>query len=448
LAARPSRVAIECIENTEFDTTNNMYSLSLVASRLGGEAFYLSNGDVVFNRGVLDLMGAVPPDQSCIAVDRSSFYEESMKIAVNAAGLICGLSKKYTRQESFATSIDIYRFSAAASQQLFGIVQNYIRERRERHHWTEVAIDEILKTERHDIHPVDITGHPWVEVDNFADLAQADILFSPYRGKIAAAKTFVFDIDGTIAVGGNPIAGAVETVHRLQSEKSVLFCTNNSSRSRAEYGEFLQSLGIKCRAEDIISSIGSAISFLRRRRMHSLFVLGTPSLQKELTAAGFVCDAAEPEIVVIGFDKTLAYERAARACNLVAAGCTYILTHPDAACPSPTGPIPDAGAIGAMIQAATGVAPIAVLGKPSREMLLPLFEERGLRPAETVMTGDRLSTDTLMARNAGCLSVLVLSGMTSRLEADRSAIKPSLIIDDLSQLITAMGYEFTLRKAG
>jgi HAD superfamily hydrolase (TIGR01450 family) len=227
-----------------------------------------------------------------------------------------------------------------------------------------------------------------------------------------------------------------------------MFCTNNSSRTRAEYAEFLQTLGIRCRAEDIISSIGSAISYLRNRRIRSLFVLGTPSLQKEMAVAGFTADEEKPDLVLVGFDKTLAYERLAKACMLIAKGCSYVLTHPDAACPSPGGPIPDAGAIRALIETTTGVSPIAVLGKPSREMLLPLFEEKGMKPDETVMVGDRLNTDMLMARDSKCLSVLVLSGMTSRLDADRSQIKPSLIIDDLGKLDAAAGLGLALQKAG
>ena len=64
------------------------------------------------------------------------------------------------------------------------------------------------------------------------------------------------------------------------------------------------------------------------------------------------------------------------------------------------------------------------------------------------MVGDRLNTDMLMAQDSKCLSVLVLSGMTSRLEADRSQIKPSLIIDNLGKLDAAVNLGLGLQKAG
>ncbi|MDP9127752.1 MAG: HAD-IIA family hydrolase [Pseudomonadota bacterium] len=234
---------------------------------------------------------------------------------------------------------------------------------------------------------------------------------------------------------GKPIPRAIEAVKKAQKHRRVFFCTNNSSRSRTEYAQSLNSFGIDCGADSILSSTAATIAFLKSRRIGSLFVLGTPSLQKELQGAGFIISDTRPDMVIVGFDKTLAFETASRATQLIAGGCPYILTHPDVACPTAAGPIPDAGAIGAMIETATGVKPIAVLGKPSRDMLSHLFKPNELAPHEVVMIGDRLVTDTQMALNAGCLSVLVLSGITSRLDVENSSIVPSLIIQDAGKLL-------------
>lgn len=434
LALRPTRMDIELIENRDFDTTNNMYSLSLIGDKLKGQSFYLSNGDVVFDHKIVETVVSAPKDASCIAVDRSCFNDESMKVVLDGSKRLNGLSKKYGREESYAVSIDLYRFSTQASQQLFEKIDTLVTGKQERFHWTEVAIDELLKAGKHDFQPVDIAPNPWVEVDNLEDLALADGLFSPYRHAIAKAKAFVFDLDGTLIIENKPIPGALETVTHLQKDRAVLFCTNNSSRSRDEYVASLRSFGIECGPEDIVSSTGSTIAFLRNHNVQSLFVLGTPSLQKELESAGFKLTDTKPDMIVLGFDKTLAFERAARATSLIAAGCPYILTHPDVSCPTENGPIPDAGAMGSMLQSATGIAPLAILGKPSREMLQPLFDEKRLQPQEVVMVGDRLLTDMQMAVNTGCLSVLVLSGITSRLEAEQSKITPSLTVQNVGKI--------------
>ena len=150
----------------------------------------------------------------------------------------------------------------------------------------EVAIHQILGASGHDFGYVDISGSPWVEVDDLADLAQADLLFNGSRHRLAAAKAFVLDIDGTLAVDGVAVPGAADTVQYLQGRARVFFCSNNSSRSRAEYRDLLQSFAISCRVEDVISSTGAAIAYLRRRGITSVQLLGTPSLRRELEAAG------------------------------------------------------------------------------------------------------------------------------------------------------------------
>ena len=434
LATRSGTLAIELIENREFDVTNNMFSLFLLRDKMQGRPFFLSNGDVVFDSAALNLFKDTDADGSAIFIDKSIFNEESMKIVVDASDHVRGISKRYTKSEAFAVSIDLYRFSADGSQRLFQEMDRIIVQKGERNQWTEVALDHVLQAGGYDFRPIDLGGLPWVEVDNMADLAQADLLFCPQRPQIAKAKIFVFDIDGTLSIDGNFLPHSIDIVKRLQKERKVFFCSNNSSRSRQEYAGLLQSKDIFCRSEDVISSVGATISFLRNHRIQSIFLLGTPSLKGELEAAGFRCSAKNPEMVVVGFDKTLTYEAAAEATSLIARGCPYILTHPDPACPTTSGPVPDAGAIGAMLQTATGIDPLAILGKPSPAMLQPLFDKLGLAKDQAVMIGDRLTTDIHMANRVGCLSVLVLSGITSRLEAEQSPIKPSLLIDHVGKL--------------
>jgi NagD protein len=57
-----------------------------------------------------------------------------------------------------------------------------------------------------------------------------------------------------------------------------------------------------------------------------------------------------------------------------------------------------------------------------------------LQPAEVAMVGDRIYTDIAMAGNAACLGGLVLSGEATRQDADASAIKPDVIVENLAGL--------------
>ena len=75
------------------------------------------------------------------------------------------------------------------------------------------------------------------------------------------------------------------------------------------------------------------------------------------------------------------------------------------------------------------------LGKPDPNMLKGILDRHGLKPEEIAMVGDRIYTDTAMARNAGAFGVLVLSGETT-LETAEAAVEdaPDLICRDIKEL--------------
>jgi NagD protein len=57
----------------------------------------------------------------------------------------------------------------------------------------------------------------------------------------------------------------------------------------------------------------------------------------------------------------------------------------------------------------------------------------------TAMIGDRMDTDIVSGLEAGLRTVLVLSGVTSRANADRHPFRPSLIVDSVADLIDDLG---------
>ena len=51
------------------------------------------------------------------------------------------------------------------------------------------------------------------------------------------------------------------------------------------------------------------------------------------------------------------------------------------------------------------------------------------------MIGDRLETDVLMGLNAGMAGALTLTGATSQADVERSAIKPTYVLERLADLL-------------
>ena len=246
-------------------------------------------------------------------------------------------------------------------------------------------------------------------------------------------RHLALDLDGTVYLGGEVFpwtSGALDTLDACGI--GYTFVTNNSSRSAADYVEHLGRLGIAVDVSRIHTSTRATLGYLAEEwpGLRRLFLLGTPSLREEFARAGFVsCNESEgdePDGVVVGFDTTLTFKRLCRAAYWISRGKPWIATHPDRICPTNQETVlVDCGAVCAALEEATGRRPHAVVGKPDPRLLRGILQEHGLEPHELAVVGDRLYTDMAMARAAGALGVLVLSGEAA---ADALAAAPGDLV--------------------
>jgi NagD protein len=263
--------------------------------------------------------------------------------------------------------------------------------------------------------------------------------------KLKGIRHLALDLDGTLYLGGTLFPFTRPFLNSLRElGLGRTFFTNNSSRSTKDYVRKLNELGIEAEENDIFSSTHSTLGYLREERLEvrKLFILGTPALRGEFVENGFAevgeeaAGAGEaPDAVVVGFDTTLNYDRLCRAAWWISRGKPFIATHPDRTCPTdePT-VLPDCGAICKLLEHATGRAPEAVLGKPDPRMLRGVMGRHDLRPHELAVVGDRLYTDMAMARSAGALGVLVLTGETTAAQVESVSPPPDLVVHDIAAL--------------
>jgi NagD protein len=249
-------------------------------------------------------------------------------------------------------------------------------------------------------------------------------------------------MDGTI-YKGKTLFEATEPFLGLLKELNIgwTFLTNNPSKSVTDYLAHLRQMGIPSTEEQLYTSAQATIEFLRDKwpAVRRLFVLGTPSMCGQFASAGFVLTAESPDdlpdAVVVGFDSTLTYPRLCRAAWWIKQGKPYFATNPDRVCPTdqPT-VLVDCGSICAALEAATGRAPSAVMGKPDPGMIRGILHRHSLAPENLAMVGDRLYTDIMMAHHAGVLGVLVLTGEATAAEAANFSPAPDLVVADLAEL--------------
>ena len=251
---------------------------------------------------------------------------------------------------------------------------------------------------------------------------------------------FLLDLDGTLYLGRNTFPWTAHFLDVLRSlGKRRLFLTNNSSKSTLDYIRSLGEHGISAAAEEILTSGYATIRYLKRETdIQSLYLLGTPSLEKEFRAAGFETQSDEPQAVLLGFDTTLTYAKLEQASRLLRAGLPYFATHADRVCPTERGPIPDAGSMIALLETATGRRP-TVLGKPNAPMVEAALERLGTPRECTAMVGDRLYTDMKMAQNHGLISILVFSGETTGGDYEKSDVKVDFVFENVGEMAGEMG---------
>jgi len=251
-------------------------------------------------------------------------------------------------------------------------------------------------------------------------------------------RLFLLDMDGTFFLGENLIPGSLDFIAALgRLERRYIFVTNNSSRSRAQYAAKISRLGLPVGAEDIFTSGQAACLFLRGEYPDTaVFPVGTPALEEELSLHGIRVEKEKPDLVLLGFDTAVTYEKLWKLCDHVRAGLPYIATHPDFNCPVEGGFMPDTGAVIAFVQASTGRKPDRIIGKPNRWMVDILAEKMGVEPAHMAMVGDRLYTDMKMARDYGLISILVLSGETTRQDYENSTTRVDFVFENVGEIGT------------
>jgi len=254
---------------------------------------------------------------------------------------------------------------------------------------------------------------------------------------INKVKLFLMDMDGTVYLGDKKIEGAFEALETLrQKGKKICFFTNNSSNSHKTYIKKLEKMNFMITDKEIMTSGQVTAEYiLREHKGKKVFLLATDALFDEMKSMGVQMSYDDADIVVVGFDTALSYDRLYRACRYIKEGKFYIATHPDLVCPAPLGDMPDVGSFIMLIEGATGRRPDIIAGKPYNLSALSVQKKFNLESDEIAMVGDRLYTDIKFGINNNFFSVLVLSGETDEKMYGESGLKPDLVLKSFKDIL-------------
>ena len=271
------------------------------------------------------------------------------------------------------------------------------------------------------------------------------------------------DLDGVVYRGAAPIPGvAAVLADRAARGDTVVYVTNNSMHYRADYVTRLAALGAPVTADRVVSSARATALYLAGPDLdppvRRVLAVGAGGLERECRDAGLdVVTAAHaatrlaregidgweaarhPDAVVVGLDPQFTYQKLAVAVDCVHHGARFVATNRDPVYPTERGTSPGAGAIVAAVEAGSQVTPVSI-GKPAPHLLELAIRSAGLDRADAVMVGDGLATDLAAANGLGIPCVLMLTGVTTRAQAEAlpAQQRPVALADDAGQLAAAL----------
>ena len=246
-------------------------------------------------------------------------------------------------------------------------------------------------------------------------------------------KALILDLDGTVYSGNREVPGAGAFIGRMKKRGiRSFFVTNRSNRPPEEVCAQLREYGVPCAPEDVLTS-GEATAI--HLGSGSVYCVGEEGLRRALENQGLSITENDPDYVVVSFDRDFSYDKLFRACNLIDGGARFIATNPDCRLTTDEGLQPGTGAIVAAVEAGSGVEPV-VVGKPERLIFDIALERLGFEKDEVIAVGDNVDTDIPAGVRAGIRTVLLLTGISSRADADAATEKPMWIAENYGQLET------------
>jgi HAD superfamily hydrolase (TIGR01450 family) len=272
---------------------------------------------------------------------------------------------------------------------------------------------------------------------------------------VRRASGFIFDMDGTIALGDAASGGhkalpfALETIAAVKAAGIPLrVFTNGTAKPPATYAASLRAAGFDVADHEMMTPSTSAAFWLKRKGLNRVRVLGNAGCAAPLTELGLdVIGPSEPatgvDAVYTGWHREFAFPDLEAACGDIWAGAKLVTASNVPFFATATGRAIGASfPINAMIRSLTAKRAL-VLGKPSRIAFVEAARAMGIKPKDhprVIIVGDDPALEMRMANTVGAVSIGLTTGMLSRdmLPTLPAAQRPDVILDSLAPLLSAL----------
>ena len=253
-----------------------------------------------------------------------------------------------------------------------------------------------------------------------------------------AIKGVLFDLDGVLYIGSKVINGAIEAVNRIRTSGfQCRFVTNTSTLSLQSLQQKINKIGFSIPICEIISAPQAAVLYLRSLSDPLCRLLLTEDVKNDFME--FRQSDSSADYIVIGdIGNKWSYQLLNEIFNCLNKGSELIALHKNRFWQTEYGLQMDIGGFVDCLEYASGVK-AKVVGKPSVDFFQIALDDIELKPFEVMMIGDDIDSDIGGAHQAGVKGVLVKTGKYRQDYAEKSTIKPDLVIGSIADLTKALG---------
>lgn len=278
-------------------------------------------------------------------------------------------------------------------------------------------------------------------------------LTSDSKARLRDAAGFIFDMDGTIALGDSKSGGhralphAIEVLGALKdSGKPFVVFTNGTAKQPAAYANSLRNAGFPVDDDQMLTPSSSAAVWLSKNGVSKVRVLGNAGCAAPLAEAGLNVvgpseEAEGVEAVYTGWFREFDFNSLEAACHSLWHGARLVTASNVPFFATENGRAIGASfPINAMLTAMTRKRP-RILGKPSKVAFETALTIMGLPRSASqnvVVVGDDPALEMRMANAVGAHSVGLATGIMGSDVALPDKDRPSVLLTDLKPLLDVL----------
>lgn len=161
---------ITFINNDDFQTTNNIYSLWLTRPQVDGKDFILLDSDILFDGRIINRL--LEHSGSVLAVNNHELGDEEIKVITDADGRVKEISKTCSITAAIGESVGIEKMTAEYSETLFRELEQMIEREGLDNVFYEKAFERLIP-QGHQFGVVDTTDLFSIELDTVDDFNRA-----------------------------------------------------------------------------------------------------------------------------------------------------------------------------------------------------------------------------------------------------------------------------------